>query len=130
MTVIKTAISIQELLYEQAETLAKKMNISRSHLFGMAVEDFIQRYQNQALLEEINQAYTDEPDPREQLRLDQMRKGHRKIVEGNGDPTGRPLLDRARATNRLRAAGIATPMWSFKTTYSTRAGLIRCWYAH
>ncbi len=58
------------------------MNISRSHLFGMAVEDFIQRYQNQALLEEINQAYTDEPDPAEQIRLDQMRKSHRKIVEG------------------------------------------------
>jgi metal-responsive CopG/Arc/MetJ family transcriptional regulator len=82
MTVVKTAISIQKTLYEQAELLAKKMNISRSHLFGMAVEDFIQRYQNRSLLEEINQAYSDEPDPAEQARLLQMRKQHRKIVEG------------------------------------------------
>ena len=82
MTVVKTAISIQETLYEQAELLAKKMNISRSHLFGMAVEDFIQRYQNRSLLEEINQAYSDEPDPAEQTRLLQMRKQYRKIVEG------------------------------------------------
>ena len=58
------------------------MNISRSHLFGMAVEDFIQRYQNRSLLEEINQAYSDEPDPAEQARLLQMRKKHRKFVEG------------------------------------------------
>jgi len=82
MAVVKTAISIQEKLYEQAELLAKKMNISRSHLFGMAVEDFIQRYQNRSLLEEINQAYSDEPDPAEQARLLQMRKQYRKIVEG------------------------------------------------
>jgi len=82
MTVVKTAISIQETLYEQAELLAKKMNISRSHLFGMAVEDFIQRYQNRLLLEEINQAYSDEPDPAEQVRLLQMQKQHRKVVEG------------------------------------------------
>jgi metal-responsive CopG/Arc/MetJ family transcriptional regulator len=82
MTVVKTAISIQKTLYEQAELLAKKMNISRSYLFGMAIEDFIQRYQNRSLLEEINQAYSDESDPTEQARLLQMRKQHRKIVEG------------------------------------------------
>ena len=82
MATIKTAVSIQKSLYEQAELLAQKMNISRSHLFGMAVEDFMKRYQNQALLEEINQAYSDEPDPAEQVRLSQMRKQHRKVVEG------------------------------------------------
>ena len=59
MSTIKTAISLQQSLFEQAESLAKKLRISRSHLFAMALEEFIQRHQNRALLEEINQAYED-----------------------------------------------------------------------
>jgi metal-responsive CopG/Arc/MetJ family transcriptional regulator len=81
MATIKTAISIQEALFEQAERLAKRMNISRSQLIGMAVEDYIQRSQNRELLEELNRAYADEPDRVEQTRLLQMRKQHRKVVE-------------------------------------------------
>ena len=79
---IKTAISIQKSLFDQADSLARKLNMSRSHLFVLAVEDFIQRYQNQALLDEINTAYQDEADPTEKTRLSKMRKHHRQIVEG------------------------------------------------
>jgi len=82
MATVKTAISIQKSLYDQAETLAKKLNISRSHLFVLAVEDFIRRYQNQSLLDEINKAYSEEPDPSEQSRLSKMGKHHRQIVDG------------------------------------------------
>ncbi len=82
MTVVKTAISIQESLYKQTEQLAKKMNISRSQLIGMAVEDFVQRYQNQALLDKINQAYADDLDPAEKDHLVRMRKYHRRMIEG------------------------------------------------
>ena len=82
MTTIKTAISIQKSIYEQAIILANKLNISRSRLFVIAVEDYIERYQNQALLEEINQAYADEPDQAETSRIAKMRKEHRNIVKG------------------------------------------------
>ena len=82
MTSIKTAISIQEPLFEQVETLARELNISRSRVFVLAVEEFIQRHQNQQLLEEINQAYDDVPDTIEQLYLHKTRQHHRKIVEG------------------------------------------------
>ena len=34
----------------------------------------IQHYQNQTLLEQINRAYQDEPDPTEQQRLEAMRR--------------------------------------------------------
>jgi metal-responsive CopG/Arc/MetJ family transcriptional regulator len=80
-TTIKTAISIQKSLFEEAESLAKQLNISRSHLFGLAIETFIKNYQNKILLDEINQAYTDEPDPDEKVRLSKMRDLHRKFVE-------------------------------------------------
>ena len=82
MTSIKTAISIREPLFEQVETLAHELNISRSRVFVLAVEEFIQRHQNQQLLEKINQAYDDFPDPTEQLYLNKTRQHHRDRVEG------------------------------------------------
>jgi len=81
-TTIKTAISIQKSLFEQAENLAQQLNMSRSHFFGLAIETFVKNHQNQLLLDEINQAYSDQPDPNEIIRLSKMRKPHRKLVEG------------------------------------------------
>ncbi len=80
-TTIKTAISIQKTLFEQAESLAQQLNMSRSHLFGLAIETFVKNHQNKILLDEINQAYSDQPDPNETIRLSKMRKPHRKLVE-------------------------------------------------
>jgi metal-responsive CopG/Arc/MetJ family transcriptional regulator len=80
-TTIKTAISIQKSLFEQADNLAQQLKISRSHLFGLAIETFVKNHQNQILLEEINQAYSEEPDPKEKIRLSKMHTQHRKLVE-------------------------------------------------
>ena len=82
MANIKTAISLQKSLFEQVETLAREMKVSRSRLFALAVEEFVRRYQNQLLLEKINQAYANSPDPTEQKRLRKTRRQHRRIVEG------------------------------------------------
>jgi len=82
MTSIKTAVSIQKELFDQAETLSHEMNVSRSRLFVLALEDYIRRYQNQRLLREINAAYEDELDPSEVGYLQRMRRQHRKVVEG------------------------------------------------
>ena len=82
MANIKTAISLQKSLFEQVETLAREMKVSRSRLFVLALEDYLRRYQNLQLLEKINQAYHDAPDAPEQKRLRKMRRQHRKVVEG------------------------------------------------
>jgi metal-responsive CopG/Arc/MetJ family transcriptional regulator len=79
---IKTAISLQKSLFEQVETMAHELNVSRSRLFVLALEDFIRRYHNQQLLEQINRAYEDLPDPAEQAFLAKMRRQHRRIVKG------------------------------------------------
>ena len=79
-TTVKTAISIQKSLFEQAESLAQELNVSRSELFGLAIETFVKNHQNQVLLQEINKAYSDEPDVSDTVRLSKMRKLHRKIV--------------------------------------------------
>jgi metal-responsive CopG/Arc/MetJ family transcriptional regulator len=82
MANVKTAISLQKSLLEKAETLAREMNVSRSRLLALALEEFIDRYQNQRLLEQINAVYKDIPDTVEQGLGRKLRRHHRRIVEG------------------------------------------------
>jgi metal-responsive CopG/Arc/MetJ family transcriptional regulator len=84
MANVKTAISIDESLFEQVNKVADALNVSRSRLFVLAVEEFIQRYENQQLLEEINQAYDDLPTAEEEQLQQGMRRHHRKLVEEQG----------------------------------------------
>jgi metal-responsive CopG/Arc/MetJ family transcriptional regulator len=79
---IKTAISIEKCLFQQAQDLAQRMQVSRSRLFARALEDFIRREQNRELLAQINAAYVDEPDRAEQELLSRSRRQHQRIVEG------------------------------------------------
>lgn len=82
MANVKTAISINKSLFEQVNKLAEELDISRSNLFVLAVEEFIQRYENQQLLQQINQVYDDLPLADEEQILEGMRLPHRQLVEG------------------------------------------------
>jgi metal-responsive CopG/Arc/MetJ family transcriptional regulator len=79
---IKTAISIQKAVFDQAEDLARRMKVSRSRLFVLALEDYLRRNQNRELLAQINAAYADEPDAAERTLRRKSRRTHRRIVEG------------------------------------------------
>jgi predicted transcriptional regulator len=57
MPTVKTAISLQESLFKRVDQLARELDIPRSHVFVLAVEEFIQRYENRKLLKTINEAY-------------------------------------------------------------------------
>jgi metal-responsive CopG/Arc/MetJ family transcriptional regulator len=83
MASIKTAISLPKTLFDQADALAKTLKVSRSRLFVMAVEEFIRRYQNQQLLDRLNQAFREAPNAAETERLRQMRRVQRTLVEGD-----------------------------------------------
>ena len=82
MESIKTAISIDKSLFAQANALARKLKVSRSRLFVLALEDFIQEQQNRELLEKINAVFADEPDESEKVLRRKSRKSHRRLVEG------------------------------------------------
>ena len=82
MANIKTAVSIEKSLFEQAESIAREMKVSRSRLFALALQDFIRHHQNEELLRRINEAYEDVPDADEQERVRKMRRKQRKVVEG------------------------------------------------
>jgi metal-responsive CopG/Arc/MetJ family transcriptional regulator len=81
MQSVKTAISLQKPLFEQAELLARRLKVSRSRLFVLALEDYIHRQQNSELLNQINAAYGDEPDVAEKILRRKARTTHRRSVE-------------------------------------------------
>ena len=80
MPKIKTAISIQKPVFDQVNDLAKNLNISRSRLFVIAAQEFIQRHTNVELLQAINEAYDDLPDLDTKI-VEKMRPRHLKMVE-------------------------------------------------
>jgi len=83
MHAVKTAISIEKDLFDQAEKIARTMKVSRSKLFVIALQDFIEHQKNKELLARINAAYADEPDVTEQTLRKKARRQHRRMVEGD-----------------------------------------------
>jgi metal-responsive CopG/Arc/MetJ family transcriptional regulator len=81
MHAIKTAISIEKNLFDQAEKIARTMKVSRSKLFVIALQDFIEHQKNNEMLAQINAAYADEPDAAEQTVRRRSRLHHRHMVE-------------------------------------------------
>ena len=79
MTTVKTAISMPESLFEQANAIAKELKIPRSRFFALATEAYIRQYQNEKLLEAINNAYA-EPTEEETILQQEMRRKHRNLV--------------------------------------------------
>ena len=46
---IRISVSIDEVLFKRAEKLAQEMQISRSRLYSLALEGFIEEYQKRKL---------------------------------------------------------------------------------
>jgi len=84
MASIKTSISLQESLLGKVDALAQELDISRSRLFVLAAEEFIQRHKNRELLEAINTGYDASSDPEEEILHQKMRHKHRRLVEDSG----------------------------------------------
>ncbi|KHG39234.1 MULTISPECIES: ribbon-helix-helix domain-containing protein [Nostocales] len=81
MTSIKTAISIEESLYEEVTALANAMKIPRSKLFALAMEEFLRRKKHRQLVESVNEAYADDLDESEQIMLAAMRHHQGQLKE-------------------------------------------------
>ncbi len=80
MTSIKTAVSLPDTLFAQVELVAQELQLSRSGLFTVAIEDFLRRYENRKLLEAFNAAYAEEHDEEERDALQQMNKRRQQVV--------------------------------------------------
>jgi hypothetical protein len=77
---VKTAISIEKGLYDEAEKVAATMNISRSKFYTIALERFLMERQNKMLVREINEHYQVD-DSEDKKILEIMRKHRNKAIE-------------------------------------------------
>lgn len=82
MQAVKTAISIEKELFEKAEKMARAMKVTRSRLFVIALQDFLEHQKNRELLAQLNAACAEEPNEAEGALLRKSRKTHRRLVEG------------------------------------------------
>ncbi len=78
---VKTAISLDEKLFDKVNKLANELHVSRSRLFTLAVKDYLQKQENQTLLAQLNDAYADHPDEEERKISASMKSKHGKIME-------------------------------------------------
>ena len=58
---MKTAISIPDDLFREAETLAKRRGISRSELYATAIADYVQDERFLGVREQLDAVYGAEP---------------------------------------------------------------------
>ena len=63
---MKTAISLPDPVFEEAESLARQLGVSRSELYTKALKAYLQKYNHDRILNKLNQVYSEEssePDP-------------------------------------------------------------------
>lgn len=78
---IKTAISLEKPVFEEVDLLAREMEISRSRVFALAVQEFIERRKSEKMLDAINEAHDDGSDQTDDPLTRGMRRKHRAIVK-------------------------------------------------
>jgi metal-responsive CopG/Arc/MetJ family transcriptional regulator len=62
---VKTAVSLPDKLFHQAERTAKRLHVSRSELYAQALADFLARNDSEAITAQLNAVYS-----KEESRLD------------------------------------------------------------
>jgi len=66
---MKAAISIDDGLLREAGKTARRMGLSRSRLFALAIDDFLRRRKREQMLRLLNQVYADGLEPAEKRLL-------------------------------------------------------------
>lgn len=54
---MKTAISLPDSVFEQAEALAQQLGLSRSELYTRALQAYLERHSREQILLKLNQVY-------------------------------------------------------------------------
>lgn len=75
---MKTAVSVPDEVFDQAEHLAKRLKISRSELYSKALAEFVSRHSPDAVTDSFNRACAavqGEPDPHFQGAARRVLKG-------------------------------------------------------
>ncbi|MEJ5197309.1 MAG: ribbon-helix-helix protein, CopG family [Anaerolineae bacterium] len=80
--VVKTGVSLPKALFAEVEELARKMKMTRSRLFALALEDYVRRQRHAELLAQINAACGDGLDEEEKMLLEAAGEQLSRRAEG------------------------------------------------
>jgi metal-responsive CopG/Arc/MetJ family transcriptional regulator len=58
---MKTAISLPDSVFEEAEGLAQQLGLSRSELYTEALKAYLKKYNRDQVLHKLNQVYSGQP---------------------------------------------------------------------
>ena len=78
---MKTAISVDDDLLEQADNTARQMGLSRSRLFSVALEEYLRRRRQEATVQQLNRAYAGQADATEQRLTARMKAKFRSTIK-------------------------------------------------
>jgi Arc/MetJ family transcription regulator len=78
---MKTAISIDDRLLQEADRAARDMGLSRSRLFSVALREYLHHRHAQEMIEQLNRAYGGDPDPAEQRTVGRMKAKFRSALK-------------------------------------------------
>lgn len=62
MPATKTAVSIDNTLFQKAEQVASELELSRSGLYALAIGEFLERYETRSIQQQINTVLADVDD--------------------------------------------------------------------
>ncbi|MEH1846058.1 MAG: ribbon-helix-helix domain-containing protein [Nostoc sp.] len=57
---MKTAISLPDSIFEEAEALARQLGVSRSELYTKALKAYLRKYNRNQILNQLNRVYSEE----------------------------------------------------------------------
>ncbi|PSB05233.1 ribbon-helix-helix domain-containing protein [Merismopedia glauca] len=66
---MKTAISLPDSVFEEAESLSRELGISRSQLYTKALKAYLRKYNRDQILNKLNQIYDEESSQPDQVLL-------------------------------------------------------------
>jgi metal-responsive CopG/Arc/MetJ family transcriptional regulator len=58
--IMKTAISLPDSVFAEAEALAKQLGLSLSELYSTALQAYLSKYNRQQILSQLNNVYSEE----------------------------------------------------------------------
>ena len=80
----RTAICIDGQLLEEADQVARKMGLSRSRLFSLALQDYLRQRRQEQVTEQLNRVYAGGPDASEQRTTAGMKARFRSTIKDRG----------------------------------------------
>ena len=78
---MKTAISIDDRLLHEADETARRMGVSRSRLFALAVGEFLERQRREKILQQLNEVYAADVEAAEERLLKGIKRKVRRAVK-------------------------------------------------